>query len=144
MSGCTSVPDKEPEFLSLDEVLAAAQDTSNAECEPAQSTRIAKDLTAQIVNCDGGTQWESLTVMVAEGADGFEDAVQSRLGSETAWGENWAVTYFPGEMTVSLFNLRKTSELDETPGEETVQTIATELDGWVTVSPKQESFYKLR
>lgn len=145
VTGCgaiRAVPAAAPtvELTSFGDVWGAAQSHCLGDEKP-ESIRLSTDLNAQMVECwDDDDNFSKLTIVVADSADGFEEAAKNRLGAlgaESAMGENWVVTQYPGKVAQATY------ELHGKTGEEEIQAIADDLGGWIVIDPEWESMYSL-
>lgn len=145
VSGCGTpgdVPEASPtiELTSFAEVWGVVKEACLGTEEP-QPIRLNAELNAQMVECWADDEnLSTLTIVVADGAKGFEEAALDRLGSfgaEAAMGDNWVVAQHPGKVAQATY------ELHHKTGEEKVQAIADGLNGWLHVDPEREAMYEL-
>jgi hypothetical protein len=122
----------------FNEITGAVNALYNAKCSTGADKKVAKDVSVRFTECKGLMNY---AVYVADNDEGFEDAVTELMGTASAVGDNWLITFSPTELGKSSYVIsdgKYQSDIIE------AEHWAKKLDGWSVINPDRKAMLSAR
>jgi hypothetical protein len=119
----------------FNKITAEVNDLYDGKCSTSADKKIAKDISVRFTDCRGIMNY---AVYVADNGEGFEDAVTELMGTASAVGDNWLITFTPTELGKSSYIISDgeyQSDINE------ADHWAEKLDGWSVINPDRKAMF---
>ncbi|GAB5080381.1 hypothetical protein [Arthrobacter sp. AD-310] len=140
-AGSSPSPDDKPvvdQTGTFNKITAAVNDLYDGKCSASTDKKIAKDISVRFTDCKGITNY---AIYVADNEEGFEEAVAEYMGTASAVGNNWLITFTPTELAKSSYIIsggKYQSDINE------ADHWAEKLDGWSVINPDRKAMFSAR